>query len=139
MSPISGGSGGGTSITITGTGFESTGNEVAIDGSICDITSESETEPITSTIAIELEETTTSTSNEIFNDDDDIDITTNEIPDETTTESMKDRDGKTIDLDSIQENANPLLNYLQRFQRIYELGTKILKNELISRNFFKDV
>ena len=44
MSPISGGSGGGTSITITGTGFESTGNEVAIDGSICDITSESETE-----------------------------------------------------------------------------------------------
>ena len=101
-------------------------------------TSESETEPITSTIAIELEETTTSTSNEIFNDDD-IDITTNEIPDETTTESMKDRDGKTIDLDSIQENANPLLNYLQRFQRIYELGTKILKNELISRNFFKDV
>ena len=102
-------------------------------------TSESETEPITSTIAIELEETTTSTSNEIFNDDDDIDITTNEIPDETTTESMKDRDGKTIDLDSIQENANPLLNYLQRFQRIYELGTKILKNELISRNFLKNI
>ena len=102
-------------------------------------TSESETEPITSTIAIELEETTTSTSNEIFNDDEDIDITTNEIPDETTTESMKDRDGKTIDLETVQENANPLLNYLQRFQRIYELGTKILKNELISRNFFKDV
>ena len=100
-------------------------------------TSESETEPITSTIAIELEETTTSTSNEIFNDDEDIDITTNEIPDETTTESMKDRDGKTIDLDQIQENANPLLNYLQRFQRIYELGTKILKNKLISRNFLK--
>ena len=82
--------------------------------------SETETEPITSTNAIELEETTT-TSNEIFNDED-IDITTNEIPDETTTESMKDRDGKTIDLETVQENANPLLNYLQRFQRIYELG-----------------
>ena len=82
--------------------------------------SETETEPITSTNAIELEETTT-TSNEIFNDED-IDITTNEIPDETTTESMKDRDGKTIDLEAVQENANPLLNYLQRFQRIYELG-----------------
>ena len=78
--------------------------------------SETETE-----IAIELEETTT-TSNEIFNDD--IDITTNEIPDETTTESMKDRDGKTIDLNAVQENANPLLNYLQRFQKIYELGKK---------------
>ena len=80
--------------------------------------SETETE-----IAIELEESTT-TSNEIFNDDDDIDITTNEIPDETTTESMKDRDGKTIDLNAVQENANPLLNYLQRFQKIYELGKK---------------
>ena len=44
VSPISGGSGGGTSITITGSGFATTGNEVAIDGSICDITSESETE-----------------------------------------------------------------------------------------------
>ena len=64
--------------------------------------SETETEPITSTNAIELEETTT-TSNEIFNDED-IDITTNEIPDETTTESMKDRDGKIV-------SFNLIINY----------------------------
>ena len=44
VSPISGGSGGGTPITITGTGFATSGNVVSIDGSICDITSESETQ-----------------------------------------------------------------------------------------------
>lgn len=44
VSPNSGGSGGGTRVTVTGTGFESSGNVVSIDGSICDIVSESETE-----------------------------------------------------------------------------------------------
>ena len=39
-----GGTGGGTRITITGAGFSSTGNIVNIDGSICDIESESSTE-----------------------------------------------------------------------------------------------
>ena len=43
VSPQRGGTGGGTSITITGTGFAATGNKVMIDGSECDITSESET------------------------------------------------------------------------------------------------
>ena len=44
VSPKRGGTGGGTPITITGTGFASSGNKVMIDGSICDITSESTTE-----------------------------------------------------------------------------------------------
>ena len=44
VSPNSGGSGGGTNITITGTGFATTGNEVSIDGSVCDITTESDTQ-----------------------------------------------------------------------------------------------
>ena len=43
VSPQRGGTGGGTSITITGTGFATSGNKVMIDGSECDITSESET------------------------------------------------------------------------------------------------
>ena len=43
VSPQRGGTGGGTSITITGTGFAASGNKVMIDGSECDITSESET------------------------------------------------------------------------------------------------
>ena len=43
VSPQRGGTGGGTSITIEGTGFASSGNKVKIDGSECDITSESET------------------------------------------------------------------------------------------------
>ena len=43
VSPQRGGTGGGTSITIQGTGFAASGNKVMIDGSECDITSESET------------------------------------------------------------------------------------------------
>ena len=42
VSPQRGGTGGGTSITITGTGFAASGNKVMIDGSECDITAESE-------------------------------------------------------------------------------------------------
>ena len=44
LSPVRGGTGGGTSITITGSGFASSGNKVTIDGSICDIVTESSTE-----------------------------------------------------------------------------------------------
>ena len=44
VSPRRGGTGGGTPITITGSGFAVSGNKVMIDGSICDITSESSTE-----------------------------------------------------------------------------------------------
>ena len=44
LSPVRGGTGGGTSITITGTGFASTGNKVTIDGSVCDIETESSIE-----------------------------------------------------------------------------------------------
>ena len=44
VSPKRGGTGGGTPMTITGTGFAASGNKVMIDGSICDITSESTTE-----------------------------------------------------------------------------------------------
>ena len=43
VSPQRGGTGGGTEITVTGTGFAATGNKVMIDGSICDITAESTT------------------------------------------------------------------------------------------------
>ena len=43
-SPARGGTGGGTLITITGSGFIATGNKVTIDGSICDIATESITE-----------------------------------------------------------------------------------------------
>ena len=42
-SPQRGGTGGGTLVTISGSGFASTGNAVSIDGSICDIDSESST------------------------------------------------------------------------------------------------
>ena len=44
ITPARGGTGGGTRITISGSGFSSTGNIVHIDGSICDIESESSTE-----------------------------------------------------------------------------------------------
>ena len=44
VNPVRGGTGGGTQITVLGSGFASTGNKVMIDGSICDITSESATE-----------------------------------------------------------------------------------------------
>eukprot|EP00090_Calanus_glacialis_P017096 TRINITY_DN2671_c0_g1_i4.p1 TRINITY_DN2671_c0_g1~~TRINITY_DN2671_c0_g1_i4.p1 ORF type:complete len:4502 (+),score=1148.36 TRINITY_DN2671_c0_g1_i4:1085-13507(+) len=40
IDPVRGGTGGGTLITITGTGFADSGNKVMIDGSICDIASE---------------------------------------------------------------------------------------------------
>ena len=40
IDPVRGGTGGGTLITITGTGFAASGNKVMIDGSICDIASE---------------------------------------------------------------------------------------------------
>ena len=43
MSPQRGGTGGGTSITITGSDFAATGNKVMTEGSECDITAESET------------------------------------------------------------------------------------------------
>ena len=43
-SPARGGTGGGTLVTITGTGFAASGNKVSIDGSICDIAAESATE-----------------------------------------------------------------------------------------------
>ena len=44
ISPVRGGTGGGTLVTITGSGFADSGNNVMIDGSICDIASESATE-----------------------------------------------------------------------------------------------
>ena len=44
VSPVRGGTGGGTKITISGSGFASEGNKVMIDESICDIESESATE-----------------------------------------------------------------------------------------------
>ena len=44
LSPVRGGTGGGTSITITGVSFASSGNKVSIDGSDCDIVTESSTE-----------------------------------------------------------------------------------------------
>ena len=44
VDPLRGGTGGGTLITITGTGFSATGNAINIDGSKCDIATESETE-----------------------------------------------------------------------------------------------
>ena len=44
VSPLRGGTGGGTKITISGSGFAATGNAVQIDGSICDIENESSTE-----------------------------------------------------------------------------------------------
>jgi hypothetical protein len=43
-SPARGGTGGGTLVTISGTGFAASGNKVSIDGSICDIATESTTE-----------------------------------------------------------------------------------------------
>ena len=43
-SPLRGGTGGGTLITIAGSGFADSGNKVSIDGSICDIDTESSTE-----------------------------------------------------------------------------------------------
>ena len=39
-----GGTGGGTEITVLGAGFASKGNKVTIDGSVCDIDTESSTE-----------------------------------------------------------------------------------------------
>ena len=44
ISPVRGGTGGGTLITITGSGFGDWDNEVTIDGSVCDIATESSTE-----------------------------------------------------------------------------------------------
>ena len=38
---LAGGTAGGSVITITGTGFASSGNKVTIDGSVCDISAES--------------------------------------------------------------------------------------------------
>ena len=43
ISPVRGGTGGGTLVTVTGTGFAATGNKVMIDGSVCDISTESAT------------------------------------------------------------------------------------------------
>ena len=43
-SPLRGGTGGGTLLTIDGTGFAVSGNKVSIDGSICDIATESATQ-----------------------------------------------------------------------------------------------
>ena len=43
-SPLRGGTGGGTLVTIDGTGFADSGNKVSIDGSICDIATESATQ-----------------------------------------------------------------------------------------------
>ena len=43
LSPQRGGTGGGTEITVTGTGFAASGNKVMIDGVVCDITAESTT------------------------------------------------------------------------------------------------
>merc|ERR1712106_837006 len=43
IDPVRGGTGGGTLVTITGTGFAATGNKVMIDGSICDLASEDST------------------------------------------------------------------------------------------------
>ena len=88
-------------------------------------------------------EETTITSDELktttLNDLQEFETTTNEIDDDeikitTTTESMKPRDGKTLDFNQENEttktnskvNDNPLLNYLERLQRIYELDLKIL-------------
>ena len=44
VSPLRGGTGGGTKITISGSGFAATGNVVQIDGSICSIETESTSE-----------------------------------------------------------------------------------------------
>ena len=44
ISPERGGTGGGTPVTIDGSGFASSGNKVKIDGSVCDVVSESETQ-----------------------------------------------------------------------------------------------
>ena len=44
VDPLRGGTGGGTLITIKGSGFSTSGNEITIDGSICDINTQSETE-----------------------------------------------------------------------------------------------
>ena len=44
VSPRRGGTGGGTPITLTGSGFATSGNKVLIDGVNCNITAESETE-----------------------------------------------------------------------------------------------
>ena len=44
VSPLRGGTGGGTLLTITGTGFSTTANTVSIAGSSCDIASQSSTE-----------------------------------------------------------------------------------------------
>ena len=44
VSPDRGGTGGGTRITITGSGFADSGNEVNIDGSPCVVVAESATE-----------------------------------------------------------------------------------------------
>ena len=91
----------------------------------------------------EIEETSTITSDEFktttLNDLQEFETTTNEINDDeikitTTTETMKPRDGKTLDFNQENEssktnskvNNNPLLNYLERLQRIYELDLKIL-------------
>ena len=65
------------------------------------------------------------------------DTTTNEILDETTESLMKVRGGKQIDLGEKEDSTttrptasvsanNPLLRYLDRLQRIYELDLKIL-------------
>ena len=65
------------------------------------------------------------------------DTTTNEILDETTESLMKVRGGKQIDLGEDEDLTtarptasvtanNPLLRYLDRLQRIYELDLKIL-------------
>ncbi|KAJ8026136.1 Fibrocystin-L [Holothuria leucospilota] len=43
VEPVRGGTGGGTNITITGTGFASSGNTVTIAGSICEVQTEKET------------------------------------------------------------------------------------------------
>ena len=44
IGPVRGGTGGGTLVTISGSGFAATGNEVLIDGSVCDIATENNTE-----------------------------------------------------------------------------------------------
>ena len=104
----------------------------------------------------EIEETSTITSDEFktttLNDLQEFETTTNEINDDeikitTTTETMKPRDGKTLDFNQENEssktnskvNNNPLLNYLERLQRIYELDLKILgrsKHMYIRRHIF---
>ncbi|XP_070541075.1 fibrocystin-L-like [Ptychodera flava] len=49
VSPTRGGTGGGTTVTITGTGFSSGENTVTIDGSVCEIDTESATEIVCTT------------------------------------------------------------------------------------------